>query len=46
MVESIKKWAKVPQDEAVRIGKEATISKPPTGQLVLEPPRVQTLFPV
>jgi hypothetical protein len=42
----VEKWAKVPQDEAVSIGKEATHSKPPIGQLVLEPPRVPTLFPV
>ena len=42
----VEKWAKVPQDEAVRIGKEASVQRAPTGQLALEPPRLPMTFPM
>jgi hypothetical protein len=42
----VEKWAKVPQDEAVRIGKEASVQRAPTAQLALEPPRLPMTFPI
>ena len=32
------------QDEAVRIGKEASVQRAPTAQLALEPPRLPKTF--